>query len=123
MARRFERKAVAWLHETKYLKIRAGDSHRFIHVWIVVIDGRVFARSWNNKPTGWYAAFLKEPEGALEIEGKEVPVRARRVKADSVLDAVTKAYGEKYATKANEKYVVGFAEKGRRQNTVELAPM
>lgn len=120
---RFSADALAWLGETKYIKVRAGPTHRLIHIWIVVIEGRVFARSWNNKSDGWYAAFLKEPKGALEIDEKEVPVRARNVTADSVLDSVTKAYSEKYTTKANEPYVVGFAEKTRRQNTLELVPM
>lgn len=122
MPKRFPESSVAWLDATKYVKIRAGTTHRFVHVWIVVVDGRVFARSWNNKPDGWYAAFLAEGKGALEIDGKSVPVHARRVTMDSVLDAVTKAYGAKYTTKPNQKYVTGFAEKGRRPNTIELVP-
>ncbi|HEX9817260.1 MAG TPA: DUF2255 family protein [Candidatus Thermoplasmatota archaeon] len=119
---RFSADALAWLGETKYVKVRAGATHRLIHIWVVVVDGHVFARSWNNKPDGWYAAFLKEPEGALEVDGKAMPVRARKVTAADFLNAATKAYGAKYSTKPNEKYVVGFAEPHRRKNTVELLP-
>lgn len=118
----FDAKAIEWLDATKYVKIRAGATHRFVHVWIVIVEGRVFARSWNDKPEGWFAAFRKEREGAIEIGGRPVPVKASIVTSARILDAVTSGFGKKYTTKANEKYVVGFAEKARRANTVELLP-
>ena len=123
MPKSFGETATAWLETTKYVKVRAGSTHRFVHVWIVVVDGRVFARSWNNRPDGWFAAFLKEGHGAVQIDGKDVPVRARRVTREPVIDAVTKAYGDKYTTKPNKKYVSGFADKERRVNTLELVPV
>jgi hypothetical protein len=106
---------------TKYMKIRCGD-HRHIHVWVVVHNGRVFVRPWNDKKNGWFRAFLSDPNGSIEIDGKDVPVRARLVKSASVNDAICRAYGEKYTTKSNEKYVRGFAAAKRRANTLELTP-
>ena len=41
------------------LRIRAGAEHRFIGIWAVVVDGRVFVRSWSLKPQGWYRTFLE----------------------------------------------------------------
>ena len=122
MPRGFDANAVAWLDETKYVKIRAGAAHRFINIWIVVVKGRAFARSWNNKPSGWFAAFHADAEGAIEIDGNAVAVVARPVKDAKMLNAVTTAFGRKYTTKANVKFVVGFAEKGRRENTIEVVP-
>jgi hypothetical protein len=106
----------------KYLYLRAGDEHGFIPVWVVVVDGRVLVRSWNDKPTGWFRAFLREPRGAVRIGDREMPVRAAPVKDAAILDAMEDAYAAKYATKANFKYVKGFRSPKRRATTMELRP-
>ena len=94
-------------------------------MWVVVIDGRVCVRSWNDKAKGWYRAFLREPRGAILLRkgNDEIPVRAARVRSAKLNDAVDRAYREKYTTKANAKYVKGFSIARRRSNTLELLPI
>jgi hypothetical protein len=121
MTKRFSSRLASQIDATKYMKIRSGD-HRYIHIWVIVREGRVFVRSWNDKPAGWFRAFLVEPVGSIEIDGRDVPVRARPVKSAKLNDAVCVGYGEKYATKANQKYVKGFATAKRKANTLELLP-
>lgn len=53
------------LREAKILGVRAGAEHRHTGVWVVVLEGRIFVRSWNDKPTGWYRAFRAEPSGSM----------------------------------------------------------
>ena len=77
-------------------------------------------RSWNDKPTGWYRAFRVEPRGSIQLVGREISVRARRTRSERLRDAVTRAYAEKYDTKASQKWVRGFAEPGRAVTTLEL---
>lgn len=36
----------------RYLRLRAGAGHRFIAVWVIVVEGRVFVRPWNDAPSG-----------------------------------------------------------------------
>jgi hypothetical protein len=110
------------LDATKYLYIRAGVEHRFTFIWVTAVGGRVLVRSWNDKAKGWYRAFLKEKKGAIQLEGREIAVRARRVRGTKLLDAMDVAYGEKYTSKANLKYVKGFATAKRRAATLELLP-
>jgi hypothetical protein len=119
--KRFAPRRAAEIDATKYLRIRAGD-HRYIHVWVVVVDGRVLVRSWNDKPDGWYRAFLDNPMGSIQLGDKDVAVRAVRVRSTKLNDAASVAYGDKYTTKANEKYVAGFAEAKRKAHTLELIP-
>jgi hypothetical protein len=104
---------------TKYLYIRSGD-HRFILIWVVVVDGRVIVRSWNDKASGWYQAFLEEPSGDVKIDGEELPVRAVRLRSPKLNDAADHAYAAKYTTKANRKYVEGFKKARRKAATLEL---
>jgi hypothetical protein len=104
----------------KYLYLRAWREHRFIAVWVVVVKGRLIVRSWNDKPTGWYRAFLKHRVGHIRIGVRQVPVRALRVNSPSLNAAADAAYAFKYTTKSNRQYVEGFATPSRHATTLEL---
>jgi hypothetical protein len=121
MTKCFLSATLAGFQATKYLYIRAGN-HRFIPIWVVVVDGRVIVRSWNDKADGWNRAFLSQPCGAVRIEDHEVPVRAVRVRSTRLNDAADAAYASKYTTRANAKYVVGFRRPKRKATTLELVP-
>lgn len=90
---------------------------------MVVVNGRVFVRSWNDKSTGWFRAFEAEPRGAIQIAtGREIRVRARKARGERLMKAIEAAYGEKYNTPASRKWVVGFRRLRRRATTTELVP-
>ena len=106
----------------KILGVRAGAAHRFTGVWVVVVEGRVFVRSWNDKPTGWFRAFRREPDGTVQLGDRELSVRGVLPRSDRIRDAVTTAYRAKYNTKASQKWVKGFAASSRLLTTLELVP-
>ena len=121
--RRFSQPVLVAIRDGKILGIRAGvRPHRFIAVWAVVVNGRVFVRSWNDKPRGWYRAFLEEPRGTIEIAGRELRVRAKAARGEHLLDAIDRAYREKYNTPGSRRFVRGFAGARRRRTTTELVP-
>lgn len=106
----------------KILGVRSGTEHRYTGVWVVVVDDRVFVRSWNDKPTGWFRAFKKESSGTMQIGKLEIPVRGKSVRSARLRDAVTAAFAEKYNTKGSRKWVEGFAEPARVLTTLEFVP-
>ena len=110
------------LAKAKILGVRAGAEHRYTGVWVVVVEGRAFVRSWNDKPTGWYRAFLAQPLGSTQLAGREIAVRARQLRGKRLRDAVTRAYAGKYNTKGSERWVRGFEQPGRAATTLELLP-
>jgi hypothetical protein len=122
--RRLSRPLIAAIDASKILGIRAGarSDHRFIGVWPVVVDGRVFARSWTQAPAGWYRTFLDDSLGTIQVGEKEVRVRAVPVRSERTRDAVERAYDEKYATPGSRKFVRGFRTKRRRETTMEFRP-
>lgn len=122
-AKVFPPKIALAIDATRYFYLRAGAEHRFIAVWVLMIGERVFVRSWNDKPNGWYRAFRKEGVGAIKVENLEITVRARPVTSAKLLDVMDVAYAEKYNTKANLKYVKGFATAKRRACSLELIPL
>ena len=122
-AQRFSRKTLAALREGKFVRIRAGmGAHRFIGIWVVVVEDRVFVRSWSIKPRSWYRTFLEEPRGVISVDDREIPVRARFPKGERLLDAVSQAYLAKYHTKGWLKYAHDLGRPTSRATTTELVP-
>jgi len=118
----FSDAVVERLASAKILGVRAGMQHRYTGVWPVVIEGRLFVRSWNDKPTGWFRAFRQEPDGSVQVEKLELPVRAKLIRSARIRSAVTMAYAQKYTTPASRKWVEGFAEVARELTTLEFVP-
>jgi hypothetical protein len=116
----FPKTIVEALTKAKILGVRAGSEHRYTGVWVVVVEDRVFVRSWNDKPTGWFRAFKSEPKGTIQVGDGEIPVTGKLVRSARLRDAVTAAFGEKYPTKGSKKWVEGFAEPSRVLTTLEF---
>jgi hypothetical protein len=122
--RRFPAEVVAEIRDSKILGIRAGTApHRFIGIWVVVVEGRVFVRSWSLKPRSWYRTFLAEPRGTIQIGGREIAVRAVRTRSERLKAAVDQAYLEKYKTPGSIKYAQDLGGETSRATTTELVPL
>jgi hypothetical protein len=121
---RYDDAILAAIAKSKVLGIRAGSgTHRIIGIWAVVVERRVFVRSWDVKANGWNHTLVEEPRGTVAIEGHEIPVRAVRTRSERLLKAIDEAYAKKYNTPASLKYVKGFRLKRRRETTTELIPL
>ena len=121
--RGFPKEVVAAIREGKILGIRAGmKPHRIIGIWAVVVENRVFVRSWSLKQRSWYRTFLEDPVGVIEVDDRKIPVRAVFTRSERLKAAVDRAYAEKFNTKGSLHFVEGFREKTRRDTTTELCP-
>ncbi len=119
----FASKTLHAIHNEKMLRIRAGtEAHRFIGIWAVVVDRRVFVRSWSVGASGWYRTFLEEPRGAIQVRGRQIPVRAVVTRSERLKNAVDRAYLEKYQTPGSIKYARDLGRAKSRATTTELVP-
>lgn len=122
--RRFPADVVAGIDSGKILGIRAGrQPHRVIGIWAVVVEGRVFVRSWSLKPRSWYRTFLEDPQGIIVVDDREIPVRAVRTRSERLKDGVDRAYLEKYSTKGSIQYARDLGQPKSRATTTELVPL
>jgi len=122
--RGFADNIVAAIRDGKILRIRAGSRpHRFIGICAVVVEGRVFVRSWSLKGRSWYRTFLEEPRGTINVDGRELAVRAVRTRSERLKDAIDKAYLEKYKTPGSIQYAQDLGQKKSRDTTTELVPL
>jgi hypothetical protein len=121
---RFTNEILAAIRDGKILGIRAGTQpHRFIGIWAVVVEGRVFVRSWSLKPRSWYRAFLEEPRGIVQVAGREIVVRPVRTRSERLKNAVDEAYLRKYNTPGSIKYARELGRAKSRATTTELVPL
>ena len=121
---RFPDDTLAIIRDGKILGLRAGTQpHRFIGIWAVVVEGRVFVRSWSLKPRSWYRTFLEEPRGAIQVADREIAVRAVRTRSERLKDAVDRAYLDKYKTPGSIKYAQDLGSEKSRATTTELVPL
>ncbi len=122
--RRFPPEIVTAIRDGKILGIRAGSGpHRIIGIWAVVVEGRVFVRSWSLKPRSWYRTFLEDPTGVMTVGDAEIPIRAVRTRSERLKSAVDRAYLEKYHTPGSIKYARDLGGKASRASTTELVPV
>ena len=112
---------VAAIDESGRLSIKAGTApHRFIGIWAVVVEGRVFVRSWSLKPRSWWRTFRQDPVGVIKIAERTVRVRALFTRSERVRDAVDRAYLAKYHSPGAIKYARDLATGKSRATTTEL---
>ena len=122
---RFPEELLAALQKDKILGIRAGSesTHHVIGVWVVVVEKRVFIRSWGMKPRSWWRTFLEDPYGRMFVGEKEIPIRAVQTRSERLKDLVSQAYREKYNTPGSIQYVKDMSRKKSRDTTTELVPL
>jgi hypothetical protein len=122
--RGFPAKTLAAIRDGQVIGIRAGiGPHRVIAIWAVVVEGRVFVRSWSVKPRSWFRTFIEEPRGIITVDGREIPVRAVFTRSERLKDAVSRAYLEKYHTPGSLKFARDLGGAKSRATTTELVPL
>ena len=122
---RFPPEILAVLQKDKILGIRAGSqsTHKVIGVWMVMVEKRLFIRSWSLKPRSWWRTFLEDPYGSIFLGEKEIPIRAVQTRSERLKDLVSQAYKEKYNTPGSVHYVRDLSGKKSRDTTTELVPL
>jgi hypothetical protein len=112
------------IQDERILGIRAGtdSDHRLIGIWAVVVDGRVFVRSYQLKQGGWWQTLVKDPFGEIFVARRKrgIKIRAVSVKSKKLKDAVSAAYREKYNTPGSVGYVAEMSRSPSKDATMEL---
>jgi hypothetical protein len=122
---RFTHELLATINKDKILGIRAGkdSTHRVISIWAVIVEGRVFVRSWSLKPRSWWQTFLEDPYGSMFVGEQEFAIRAIQTRSERLKDLVSRAYKEKYNTPGSVQYVKEMSRKKSRDTTTEFVPI
>lgn len=122
--KQFPKTVLDLIHKDRILGIRAGtdSDHRIIGIWAVVVEGRVFVRSWSMKPRSWWRTLLADPHAEIFVAKRKrgIKVRAVQVKSEKMKEMVSAAYREKYNTRGSVGYVADMSRSPSRDTTTEL---
>lgn len=121
---RFPDEVLESIRKEKIIGIRAGENstHRVIGIWAVVVERRVFVRSWSMKPRSWWRTFVEDPYGVITVGTKEFRIRTIQTRSERLKDLVSTAYKEKYNTPGSVQFVKDMSRKKSRDTTTELVP-
>jgi hypothetical protein len=114
-----------YIRQHNLIGLRAGQNRSsFLEIWMVVVDHRIFARSWGLAEKSWFNAFSADPLGAIRCGDQVVPVRAV-VPADlpQLNSRISQAYLDKYDSGANSPYAQGIIRPEHVARTMELVPL
>ena len=125
--KKFSEEILSTIHQDRILGIRAGSdgTHRVIGIWVVVVEGRVFVRSYSMKPRSWWRTFLEDPHGEIFVAKRKrgIKIRAVQTRSEKMKDYVSAAYKEKYNTPGSIGYVADMSRSPSRDTTTELVPL
>ncbi|MCB0633193.1 MAG: DUF2255 family protein, partial [Lewinella sp.] len=93
----------------------------FLDIWMVTVEGRVFARSWNKSARSWFTAFQETGEGEIKYGDRVICVRGRQPEDDPQLTAqINQAYLRKYTQPENIPYAEGITKPEYAAYTMEF---
>jgi hypothetical protein len=121
----FSKAFLKCINETQITGVRAGkDRTKFTGIWMVEVEGRIFARSYQLSERSWYTAFVNGDSGDIKCGKEIIPVKGLKPAGIDVINAaINKAYEKKYLVKAhNKKWVDGLAQAERVARTIEFIP-
>lgn len=93
-----ELRALAGLRELHIAAPRAGGGFgRCVPIWVVVVGGDVFVRTWQRRDTGWYGRAAAQGTAQVEVASRPIDVTVEVV-GERDRDAVDDAYRAKYGS-------------------------
>ena len=96
------------------------DRTTFLNIWMVNVDGRIFARSWGKSTRSWFTTLLDEKIGQIKYGEKVINITAVQCK-DPLLNAkVDQAYRMRYTTPENLPYAIGITQPEYADFTMEF---
>jgi len=73
-----------------------GKLRRWLPIWVVCVDGRVYVRTWYRRSTGWFGDAVETRAARIRVPGFEADVSVEDLGDRAPTDAVNHAYVAKY---------------------------
>jgi hypothetical protein len=114
--------AIEYINNNTLIGIKAGlERPDFLNIWMVVVDKRIFARSWGFAEKSWYNTFLENPFGQIKCGDRVFSIQAVVPKdKEAITEKINLAYLAKYNTGQNIEYAKGIIEQKHIDKTMEF---
>lgn len=114
--------AIKYITNNNLIGIKAGlDRPDFLNIWMVVVENRIFARSWGFAEKSWYNTFLQNQFGEIKCGDKIFSIAAN-IPNDNLemAEKINSAYLVKYNTGKNIEYANGITQEKHINKTMEF---
>lgn len=114
--------AISYIKSNNLIGIKAGlQRETFLDIWMVIVNDRIFARSWGFAEKSWYNSFLKDPTGQIKCGNRIFDIKAAVPPDNELLTtAINTAYLTKYNSGHNIDYAKGIIKKNHVERTMEF---
>lgn len=118
----FPKEFYTYLANNTLVEIKGGLKRlTFLNIWMVEVDKRIFARSWNKSAVSWFTEFQKTGIGEIKFGDKIIEVTGVKIDAgDSINKLISQAYLKKYDQPENLKYARGISKPEYFDYTMEF---
>ncbi|MBL1212871.1 MAG: DUF2255 family protein [Ignavibacteriae bacterium] len=118
---KFPKDFYKYLEENTLVGIKGGKKrNKYLEIWMVNVNGRIFARTWTRSKKSWFNSLLEEGIGEIKYSNKIIEVSASKNNEPEINMLIDKAYLQKYDQPNNVEYSEGITKKEYWEYTVEL---
>lgn len=110
-----------WINNT-LIEIKAGaEREKFTEIWMVFVEDRLFARSWNKSSSGWFGELEKSKVGEIRYADKILKIIGKKIHAnDPIHQHINNAYRAKYDQEHNIGYALAISQPEYSDYTIEF---
>lgn len=114
--------AIEYITSHNLIGLKAGKTREtFLEIWMVVVNDRIFARSWGFAEKSWYNTFLEDIAGKIKCGENILNIKAQiPIDIKELSEQISKAYLDKYNFGRNAEYAKGIVEQDHIDKTMEF---
>ncbi len=111
-----------YLANNTLIEIKGGITRpTFLPIWMVEVDNRIFARSWNKSQKSWFTEFQSAGIGEIRYGDRIIRVKGKKVEATNQINhKISEAYLKKYDQPTNLRYSEGISQPEYFDYTMEF---
>ncbi|MDH5413753.1 MAG: DUF2255 family protein [Flavobacteriaceae bacterium] len=119
---KFPEEFIEYLSKNTIAEIKGGiQRDTFLAIWVVSVDDRVFARSWNRSPRSWFTEILITTKGQIKYGDQILNISGKRLHPNEAIHTkINDAYLKKYVQKENIKYAKSITHSSYSNYTMEF---
>ncbi|MFD1096142.1 DUF2255 family protein [Salegentibacter chungangensis] len=112
----------AYLANNTLIEIKGGNVRpSFLKIWVVEVNDRIFARSWNKSEKSWFTEFQNTGIGEIKYGDKILKVSGKKLNSKNPINLkISEAYIKKYNQPENLKYSKGISQPEYFNYTMEF---
>lgn len=114
--------ALDYIKTNNLIGIKAGENRStFLEIWMVVVNNRIFARSWGLAEKSWYNSFLQDSKGQIQCGNFVFNINAIIPRDNNELaKVINNEYLTKYNSGHNIDYAKGIIQTKHIEKTMEF---